>query len=177
MFTTAVLFIFSGLMIWAAISDIRNYIISNRLCLCVALLYPLYLLSLSNSPVSMGWEGLLWSIGLATLAFMIGLGLFALNIMGGGDVKLIPLVILWAGPKYILSFLFIMAVAGGLISLVFLIKKYQKISKYRESSDNINFPMSQQNEEKIPYGVGIAVGGLFVAWKLYALLDPGMVIG
>ncbi|WP_417319775.1 A24 family peptidase [Emcibacter sp.] len=170
-FTEIVIILFAGLMIWAAISDIRHYILSNRLCLIVLLLYPAFLLALylERDTLSLGLVG--WSVLIALILFAIGMLLFAMNVMGGGDVKLIPTVALWAGPAHVLDYLMIMALTGGFLAAIILAKNRLIASKAAKYSENINFSMAKTEYAKVPYGVGIALGGLYVAFRLYMSLD------
>jgi len=164
-------------MIWAAISDFRFFILSNKLCLSVLALYPLFILSLYFDGRAPDTEYILFSIGISIALFFVLLVLFARGIMGGGDVKLIPVVALWAGPDMTLIFLLITMLSGGLIALLTI--SFQYIKKTRtnsKSSENINFSMSQssilENKDKnIPYGIGISAGGLFVALNLFKALN------
>lgn len=162
------------MMIWAAYSDIKSYILSNKLCLAVLCLYPAFLLSLYIEGAPVYFDYILYSIAIAILVFLILAILFAFNLMGGGDVKLIPAVALWAGPSLILKFLLITALSGGVLSLIFLSFFYFKSSKLNKSSEKINLYMSeskkQPDEEKqIPYGVAISIGGIYVAVELLKL--------
>jgi len=119
------------------------------------------------------------ALAISGLIFIICAGLFALNMMGGGDVKLIPAVALWAGSlpnaaqptALILNFLFITALVGGLIAAFILLKNRLKTSKYYHSSDNLNVPRSKKGTNAVPYGVGIAFGGLYVAFHLASALN------
>ena len=164
-------------MVWAAISDIRHYIISNKLCLSVTSLYPLFIgaLFINNTPPEIQYIG--YSIGISLIIFTILLAFFAYGLIGGGDVKMIPGVALWAGPALILKFLLITTICGGIVAL--LIICFQYIKKYltkAKSSEKINFSMSKSSESKnmennIPYGIGISAGGLYVAFELFHALN------
>lgn len=177
MITNGVLILFVGLMIWASISDIRFYILSNKLCISVVLLYPIFIISLylGDSPPALAYIG--WSIGIALAIFAFLIALFAFGFIGGGDVKLIPGVALWAGPALTLNFLLITALCGGLVAILRISFRY--IKKYLtkdKSSENINLSMSKSSQSKneennIPYGIGISAGGLYVAFKLFQALN------
>jgi prepilin peptidase CpaA len=158
-------------MIWAVVSDIRHYILSNRLCLFVLLLYPAWLLALfiDQGSLSLAYAG--WSLLIASIIFAVCLVFFAMNVMGGGDVKLIPAVALWAGPAWVLDYLMIMSLTGGLLAGIILTKNRFIASKAAKYSENINFSVAKKERAKVPYGVGIALGGLYVAFRLYMSLD------
>ncbi len=163
-------------MLWGAISDIRNYILSNRLCLSVALLYPLFLVSLYLNETPLAWQYIGYSVLIALLLFFLLLALFAYGLIGGGDVKLIPAVALWAGPALTIKFLLITTVCGGIVSLVFLCIYYIKRKYKLKSSEKINFSVplstiSKIEEKNIPYGVAISTGGIYVAFEIYNALN------
>lgn len=158
-------------MFWAAYSDLKSLTLSNRLCLATASLYPMYLLTLYMADQGLPLWDVVISGAIAAAIFMICVGFFALNIMGGGDVKLIPIVALWAGAAHILNFLLIMSVVGGLFAAVIIVINRFKASKYHKSSANINLSMAEEKESAVPYGVGIAIGGLYVAYQLFTTLD------
>jgi prepilin peptidase CpaA len=132
------------LLIWAAISDLRSRIIPNAIPLLAIVLFPLGAL-LGLVPA--------WPMHLLifALSFALSLGLFAFGIMGGGDAKLIPAMALWAGPSGLFLFVLIMALAGGILALIMIIRQ-----KSRRNPDST--PSSIQ--DGVPYGVAIACGGI-----------------
>mgnify|MGYP000153256818 CR=1 FL=1 len=164
-------------MIWGAISDIRFFILSNKLCLSVALLYPVFVASLYINGTPLTYEYIGWSVGISLLIFAFLVTLFAFGYLGGGDVKLIPAIILWAGPAYTLEFLLITTVLGGVVSIMMLGINYLKSFNIpSKSSENINYSVSRltesKNEEKhIPYGIGISAGGLYIAYEIFQALN------
>ena len=100
-----------ALLILAALGDLRERRIPNWLTGGVAALYPLYVLA---SPIPVAW---LSALGLAAAAFVIGLVMFARNMVGGGDVKLIAALTLWAGSEQLLLFGLVTSLAGGALAL------------------------------------------------------------
>lgn len=175
--TNLILLIFASLLVRAAITDIRTFTISNKLTLSVALLYPIYLYSLYLQNLSPSIEYIAYSIGISVIIFFILVALFAFGLIGGGDVKLIPAVALWAGPSLTIKFLLITTICGGFVSLVIIISRY--IKKYLlkgKSSEKINFYVAKSSEpdngeKNIPYGIAISAGGLYVALMLFRALN------
>jgi Flp pilus assembly protein protease CpaA len=102
------------LLALAALTDLRERRIPNWMTGGAAALYPLYV-ALSPTPVA--WIG---ALGLAVLVFLLGLGLFAREIMGGGDVKLIAAISLWAGLDQFVLFALVTALAGGALGMICL---------------------------------------------------------
>ena len=142
-FTEILLAGLAALLILAAVIDVRTFTISNRLNLTVALLAPLYWLSISLSP----WPGVAIQLGAATTVFVLLAGAFYAGMMGGGDVKLAAALALWFSPVSIIKFLVLMSLAGGVLTLVVVALHRAK---------------QREGRPKIPYGVAIAFGGLAI---------------
>ena len=153
---------FCLLLAWAALSDMRHFLIPNRLVIAIAALYPAHVLA---SPASIAW---LDALAVAAAALAAGLGLFAARAMGGGDVKLIAAIALWAGPALVLPFLFIVALAGGALSLVMLSAARLRPAPTRDAgaAPAPALPL------RVPYGVAVAGGVLSVAIAFAAKLRP-----
>ncbi|MEE4199835.1 A24 family peptidase [Erythrobacter sp.] len=130
-------------LLYAAVSDIRSRTISNRLNILIAAGAPLFWWASGLSV----WPGVAMQLGIALLAFAILAGLFALRVMGGGDVKLLTALALWIEPAAFLQLLIIMAVAGGVLTIVMAGYHVMRRRKDRLA---------------IPYGVAIAFGALWV---------------
>ncbi|HSA79194.1 MAG TPA: prepilin peptidase [Geminicoccaceae bacterium] len=102
------------LLVLAAVTDLRERRIPNWLTGGVAALYPVYLM-LSPSPVA--WPS---ALALALLVGLLGLFLFARELIGGGDVKLIAAVTLWAGLDHVAAFALVTTLTGGILGLASL---------------------------------------------------------
>ena len=142
------LYSFVALLLLAAWSDFKQFLIPNSHVVGVILLWPAYVMTVPQ-PVD-------WPVACAIAGGVLaaGLGLFALGRIGGGDAKLLAAATLWAGPALALDFLIVTALAGGAISLVQLLRlNYGWV---------IGWP-SVSMSRAVPYGVAIAAGGLFVA--------------
>lgn len=138
----------AALLIAAAVFDLRARIIPNRLNLAIALLAPLGWWAAGLSP----WPDIALQVGVAVAVFAAFTLLFALGGMGGGDVKMIGALALWIRWDLLLSLLMVMAIVGGVIAAAMLLR--------RRLSD------APQNPE-LPYGVAIAVAGLWALHQQY----------
>lgn len=147
------------LVYWAAFSDFAYFTIPNRLSIAVAGLYPSYVLS---APITTDWQG-----GLLCAAILFGVGflMFIFRLAGGGDVKLLSAVGLWAGPELVGPFLIVTAMAGGMISLAAIVR-IQWTQPRPAAGTPFTAWLSPILEERIPYGAAIAVGALYVAASL-----------
>jgi len=150
---------FLSLVLVAAASDIVMYRIPNVVVLMILVLYPIYVI------VAPGEQEWLLSSGIFVLTIAVGIPLAHFKIFGGGDMKLLAGILLWAGPALAMPALFIAMVAGGLISLLMLTNVRFVIANAltsigRESLGKIFLA------KNMPYGVGLAFGGVFVGWGL-----------
>lgn len=148
-FIPAVLLILlASLLIWGAVTDIRARIISNPLNAAIALLAPLYWLSIGLSP----WPGMALQLGLCLGVFVIFAALFALGLMGGGDVKMLAALALWLPAGALVSLLVLMALLGGVVTLVTVL--HHRLTR-------------RGGAVEIPYGVAISLAGLWVIGEPY----------
>ncbi len=151
--------VFLGLLALAAYFDVREYRIPNRLSLFIAALYPVHVVA-SVQPVD--WVG---GLVVASTALAGMSALYAFRAVGGGDVKLITVTAMWAGPAAVAEFLVITTVAGGLLALLMISSArfgfavgFAGIGR-RDTKDMLL-------KEALPYGVAIAAGGFFVGGQL-----------
>ncbi len=142
-FTNLLLLALAAILVLAAVIDVRTFTISNRLNLTVALLAPAYWTSIALSP----WPGIATQVAAAATVFLLLAGAFYAGLMGGGDVKLAAALALWFPPYVTLKFLVLTSLAGGLVTLVFLV-----LHRLRR----------REGRPEIPYGVAIAFGGLAI---------------
>src|SRR3954469_1974618 len=112
-FTEILLAGLAALLVTAAVIDVRTFTISNRLNLTVALLAPLYWLSVALSP----WPGIAIQLAAGATVFALLAGAFYAGMMGGGDVKLAAALALWFSPSGTIKFLVLMSLAGGVLTL------------------------------------------------------------
>lgn len=146
--TVVLLALFVLAMAVAACGDIRARIIPNRLNLAIALAAPLFWWA---TGVTL-WPGVAVQVGVALAVFALFTGLFALGMMGGGDVKLIAAVALWLPWRATIDALVLTAVLGGVVTLMTLL-----VHRIRRSPGN----------PEVPYGVAIAMAAVTVCAEPY----------
>lgn len=88
--------------------------------------------------------------------------LFALRIMGGGDVKLWGALMLWAGPQGAVTAVLIATVCGTLLGILGWVSQ-QILKRSRKPAGAPVFRMLSA-ARGVPYGVGLAVAGLQNVW-------------
>lgn len=133
----------AGALLLAAFTDLRRRQIDNWLNAAIALSAPLFWWSCDLSL----WPDIAIQLAVACAAFAILAALFAFGAMGGGDVKLLTALALWIKPDWFLQLLMVMALAGGVLTIV--LGAWHVMRR-------------QRHKLAIPYGVAIAIGGLWV---------------
>jgi prepilin peptidase CpaA len=156
----------SACLLWVVISDARHYIISNALNLTILGLYVLAAILL---PIKT-W---LPDTGTALLVLGVGLGIFALGLMGGGDVKLLVVLSLWTGwHEATLQFLFLTAIMGGLLVVVVLLMRALLPGFWPKNAEGKRtLPRLLTRKEPVPYGIAIAAA---FAWMLWTGMVPSL---
>lgn len=130
-------------LLYAAWGDLRTRTIPNALNAAIALAAPLWWLTSGHAV----WPDMAIQIGMALGLFTLFALVFMLGAMGGGDVKLIAAIALWLPPFAMLSMLQVMAIAGGLLTLIMLVDHKRRRAPGRP---------------EVPYGVAIAGATLWV---------------
>ncbi|MFL5006475.1 MAG: prepilin peptidase [Microvirga sp.] len=142
-FTGLLLVSLAAILVVAAVIDVRTFTISNRLNLTIALLAPVYWMSVALPP----WPGFAIQLASATAVFILLAAAFYAGLMGGGDVKLAAALALWFPPVATVKFLVLMSIAGGALTLAVL--AWHRLKQ-------------REGKPEVPYGVAIAVGGLVI---------------
>jgi len=132
----------------AAFTDLRSRQIGNWLNGGIALAAPLFWWASDLA----WWPDIALQLGVAFGTFAVLAALFAMGAMGGGDVKLLAALALWIAPLPFLNLLVMMALLGGVLTVLFCA-----------------WHVARRQREKlaIPYGVAIAMAGLWVLGTNY----------
>lgn len=178
----AIVILVMVLLVVAAVFDIKTRKIPNWISFSIFGLYLIFLAAqwfLGQDPaiVSPLVSG---AIGLGTLAVFTVF--FYFGLIGGGDVKLITAVAFWVGLKGIAPFLMIMALTGGFLAAFYIFKRdvgpeieidhgegFQK-EEEKGKKKQVKVGKKHNKSAKIPYGIAISVGGLFVVNQILRIL-------
>lgn len=115
--TTLLLLVVLALLVWACCHDWATREIPDWISIVIA--------CIAVVSSCFGWLGIDWTLVLlgGLVASVIGLGLFHFAHLGGGDVKLIAALGLLLGPVGVIILLVVMAIAGGLLAILALLRK------------------------------------------------------
>ncbi|UXS03179.1 A24 family peptidase [Agrobacterium tumefaciens] len=153
MVTAAIFLILPLCLAFAALTDLISMTIPNRI--------PLILLAsfVIVAPFTgMDWQTFAMSLAAGVAVFVFCFALFASNVMGGGDAKLLTAAAVWFGfNQSLIEFLLGVTFIGGVLTLGILLLR----SRTQEiMAVGLPIPESLLVAKKIPYGIGIAIAGL-----------------
>ncbi|MGN8153037.1 A24 family peptidase [Agrobacterium sp. 22094] len=138
---------------FAAFTDLFTMKIPNRISIILSCSF-LIVAPLSGMTVGAVGLGLLAAIAVFSGCF----ALFALNVMGGGDAKLLTASALWFGLNSSLTlFLISVTLVGGVLTLAILFLRSRSEDIV---ATGIPIPDSLLVAQKVPYGIAIAIAGL-----------------
>lgn len=165
-------------MILAAISwlDLVWRWIPNTLVAAIALLW---------SPTAFAAPFMNTVASISTAATILGIGMLVwrLGWLGGGDVKLVAALSLWAGPTLTPGLLLAIGASGGVLATVFLAARRPVFGPFlaclHVAIDRClpavawsaaatawgRLPNGSSNDS-IPYGVAVAAGGCWLVYRL-----------
>jgi prepilin peptidase CpaA len=132
----------------AAISDVKHRLIPNSAVLIIVILFAI-------RAVAEPWVSIISSLEAALIVFFIGFGLYAFRIIGAGDSKLITAVALFVGLERLPQFIFATSIVGGALAVGSLAANPKRALVMIQMRGKGDFG------RKIPYGVAIAVAGLY----------------
>lgn len=134
--------------------DATRYLIPNSLNFAILLLWGCGIFFL---PVN-----ILMALAAAGIVLLVGLGFFALGLMGGGDIKLLVVLTLWLGwGMQTVHFIMLTAILGGVLVIILLILR----AVLAAMSQGRELPRIFTTKQPVPYGIAIAAAFLFMLWQ------------
>ena len=151
--TLLLLTLFPAVVIIAAMRDVTTFTIPNWLSFAAVLIFfPAALL------VHLPLRALELSVLVGFVALALGILMFSVGWIGGGDAKLFAACAFWLGWPAILPFLMWTSLAGGVLALTLLWSR--KVAATMPSVGPVWFGRLMQAGGDVPYGLAIAVGAL-----------------
>src|SRR5215475_8054803 len=109
--STVVLVITAAVLFYAALTDLKHYKIRNDVVLVLALLF------FVHAFVSGRLATIPWNVGFSTLILLVLVYLYSRNWVGGGDVKLLTVALLWVGLDCALPFAVLLLISATIRTL------------------------------------------------------------
>jgi prepilin peptidase CpaA len=155
--------VFPAMVIVAGLRDVTSYTIPNWISgLLIVAFFPAAL----ALGLPLGALGTHLAVGAAAL--VLGMVMFALGWIGGGDAKLFAAAGLWLGVPAAFTYLAVTGVAGGGLAVALLGLRSAWLRPYVQTGPAW-FGRLATPGENVPYGVAIAAGAL-AAFPVSALV-------
>lgn len=143
------------LLVVASCFDVLKLRIPNTIPLGLLALFALELLLGASPPAPLGHLLAMF------LALAILLPLFALDMLGGGDVKLLAVIALWLGMTKLAPLLILVGITGGIFTLLWLAMR----GLIRAWLPGRSLPMSLQAGAPLPFALPIMMVAILLLPK------------
>lgn len=151
----AVLLVFPAAMAFAGAMDLFTMTIPNRISMVLVVAF-----GVAAAMTGIGWAGLANHVGAGLLMLSIGIGMFALGWLGGGDAKLLAATALWIGFEHLVPYLLMAGMAGGVLAVAILMYRSMMPPLWLARQD---WALRLHGARTgIPYGIALAAAGLHV---------------
>lgn len=150
---------FLALMIACALYDLLQLRIPNALTAGLVVLFAIHAFIRPLPFAALGGH-----VAVGVAIFAAAAILYRFGMIGGGDVKLLAAIGLWAGPNLFLAHLFLTSLAAVLLLLVILLTRrlYFAALASVPRLDAIPIPPVLQQGAGIPYGVAIVAAAMLL---------------
>jgi prepilin peptidase CpaA len=150
-----VLLVFPAAMAFAGAMDLLTMTIPNRISIILVASF-----AIAAAIMGIGWWALASHLGAGLLMLTIGIAMFSLGWLGGGDAKLLAAAALWVGFDHLLPYVLLIGLAGGGLSIAILMYRRMPMPIWLVHQDwAMNLHRAKSG---IPYGIAIAAAGLHV---------------
>lgn len=158
------LWMFIGLLLFASWMDLTTFRIPNWIPVVIFAMFPVYVLGARVQVDTVLWHGLAFAVTLAG-----GFALFAWNKVGGGDVKLLAALALWAGwGAPLVNLIAVTTILGGLLSVAILLCRATPIAPMVSTicrARGWNCAVFEPGNKNAPYGIAISAAFLILAFE------------
>lgn len=162
----AIFVVFPLCLAFAAFSDLFTMTIPNRVS---AILLATFVIIAPLAGLGLPAIGMHLAAGL--IVFSACFALFACNVMGGGDAKLLTASAVWFGfNPALVDFMVYVAFLGGVVTIAILIIRSQENLII---ASGLRVPPLIFTAQKIPYGIAIGIGG-FLAYPASPLMQAAL---
>ena len=146
--------IFALLVVVAAVRDLTTFTIPNWISVSLAAAFVPAAIVVGVPLATIGWSALV-----GVIMLVVGIIMFSLRWIGGGDAKLMAAASLWLGVQGLAPFMLYTGLAGGALALTLLAARSAWLRPYAAVGPSWMDRLATPGGAT-PYGVAIAVGAL-----------------
>ena len=149
-----------ALLVAAAVCDLMSYTIPNVITGAMILLFVVFIGIMAWSGETLNWNEIGLHLLAGALGLAVGIGLFALGWVGGGDAKLFAAALLWLGWHALFDYVITASIGGGLFTLLLLMLRRMPLPVFLVKQAWI--ARLADPKGAVPYGVALASAALLV---------------
>ena len=116
-----------------------------------------------------GWHSILTFVAIGAAVLLAGTPIFALRMLGGGDIKLLAAACATLGPHFLVTFLLGTILSGGVLGIIYAARS-GRLGATFANVRAMMLPMLSgapfspiAGDTKMPYGLAILAGALILA--------------
>jgi prepilin peptidase CpaA len=164
--TTAVLFCIQAMFVlcicYAIVSDFTRLRIDNWIPATLVSLFVAY------AALRLSWAAVSGHVVVALVVFALGFASFILGFIGGGDVKLLTALALWAGPAHGPDLLVATTIGGGIMAATLLYLRHSADAR-QSLPKSAPFQRIRAFAERgvCPYGLAMGTGALIALYPMF----------
>ncbi len=151
----ALLLIFPAAMAFAAAMDLFTMTIPNKISLFLIAAFVIL------APfVGITLEQFAWHLAAGIAMLVVGIFMFSMGWIGGGDAKIFASAALWFGFEHLLPYVFLASIAGGVLTLGLLFVRKFPLPLFlakQEWVERLHAPKGG-----IPYGIALGLAALVI---------------
>jgi prepilin peptidase CpaA len=154
------LIMMSALLVVAAFFDLTTYRIPNLLPAAMVVLFGVFTLTLTFGDHPMGWSAISLHLFAGVVGLLLGMGMFAVGWVGGGDAKLFAATLLWLGWASLYDYVVLACLLGGALTLGLIMLR--RIPLPRMLTKLPWLMRLADPASGVPYGVALALAAIHV---------------
>ena len=152
--------ILPAVLIVAALFDLATYTIPNILPGAMLMLFLVFVLAMAVSGHGLSWSEVYPHLLSGGFGLGIGMAMFALRWVGGGDAKLFAMACLWLGWEAMLTYALLASILGGVLTFGLLALRQWPLP--RLLAEQPWLLRLADREFGVPYGVALALAAISI---------------
>jgi prepilin peptidase CpaA len=149
-----------ALLVAAAFFDLTTYRIPNLLPATMVVLFGVFTLTLTFGDHAMSWPAIGLHLFAGLVGLLLGMGMFAVGWVGGGDAKLFAAILLWLGWDALYEYVVLACLLGGALTLGLILLRRVPLPQILAKLPW--FARLADPASGVPYGVALALAALHV---------------
>jgi len=149
-----------ALLVAAAYFDLTTYTIPNLLPGALVGLFAVFMLTLAVGDHAMSWSDLGLHVFAGFVGLLLGMGMFAVGWVGGGDAKLFAAVLLWLGWESLYEYVILALLLGGVLTVALVMLR--RVPLPGPLARLPWFARLADQAAGVPYGVALSLAALHI---------------